>query len=141
MNGRTARRLAATLLLLGAVGCSGGRYPVSGRVTFPDGSPLTEGTVIGESGDGAERVMAQGDLRPDGTFEWGTIQPRDGARPGVYRVAVLPHGVGDADRSKGVKPAVAKKFTDPNTSGITFEVKETRNELNITVTKPGTKEP
>jgi hypothetical protein len=133
-RGRRLALLAAALLA--AAGCGPGRYPVTGRVAYEDGAPLTEGTVVAEAGEGADKVMAQGAVRPDGTFEWGTVKPGDGARPGKYRVAVLPRALGDAEASSGARPSVDGKFTRFETSGIAFEVKEGRNELPITVTKP-----
>jgi hypothetical protein len=128
------------VILLGAAGCGSGRYPVHGRVLYEDGRPLTEGNVIGESTDGGEIVMAQGDVRSDGTFRWGTLKPGDGARPGKYRIAVLPRALGEAEAAKGARPAVAKKFTSFETSGIVYEVKDGRNQLDITVQRPGPKE-
>ena len=128
--------LAALAALLGAAGCGSDRYPVKGRVTYEDGSPLAEGNVVGETADGATRVMVQGDVRPDGTFEWGTERPGDGARPGRYKVIVLPRGLGDSEVAEGLQPDVDDKFTRYETSGIEFEVKAGRNELNITVTRP-----
>jgi hypothetical protein len=138
MHGLRIRGALALLAvgLLAAAGCGTGRYPVSGRVTYEDGSPLTEGTVVGETADGGEKVMAQGDVRPDGTFDWGTVKPGDGARPGKYRVAVLPRALGDSETAQGMQPAVDGKYTNYETSGITFEVKEGDNELKITVTRP-----
>jgi hypothetical protein len=139
MRGLTTRgRLLALLAagLLAAAGCGTGRYPVTGRVVYEDGAPLTEGTVVAETADGGQKLMAQGDVRSDGTFDWGTLKPGDGARPGRYRVAVLPRALGDAEQAQGARPAVDKKFTSVETSGITFEVKEGHNELTITVTKP-----
>jgi hypothetical protein len=117
-------------------GCGTGRYPVTGQVVYVDGTPVIEGTVVAEMEDKEGRVMAQGDIRSDGTFNWGTQRPGDGARPGKYRVAVLPRALGDAERAQGKRPAVEKKFTSMERSGIEFEVKEGRNELRITVTKP-----
>jgi hypothetical protein len=131
--------LAALAALLGAAGCGSDRYPVTGKVTYEDGSPLTEGSVTGEMGDGADRVMVQGDVRPDGSFEWGTLKPGDGAKPGKYRVIVTPLALGDSELAKGMQPAVDDKFTRYETSGIEFEVKAGKNELNITVTKPKSK--
>jgi hypothetical protein len=135
-GGRGLTTLAALALLAGAAGCGSDRYPVTGRVTYEDGSPVTEGNVIGHSGEGQTSVTVQGNVQSDGTFEWGTDKPGDGARPGKYRVAVIPRGVGDAEAAAGMLPAVDPKFGDPATSGIEFEVKAGRNELNITVTKP-----
>jgi hypothetical protein len=128
--------LAVLLILITAAGCGNGRYTVTGKVTYPDGSPLTEGIVIGQMGEGLESVTVQGSVKPDGTFSWGTDVPGDGARPGLYRVAVVPRTLGDAELSQGMKPAVAGKYRNPNTSKISFEVKPGPNVLNITVTRP-----
>jgi hypothetical protein len=128
--------LAVLAVLAGVAGCGSGRYPVKGRVTYEDGSPLTEGNVVGQMGEGVDSVTVQGNVNPDGTFAWGTERPGDGARPGKYRVAVMPRGLGDAEIAKGMLPAVDPKFSRPETSGIEFEVKEGKNELLITVTKP-----
>src|SRR5262245_35155305 len=114
--------VAALLVLVVAAGCGSGRYPVTGRVLFEDGTPLEEGTVVGESGEGADKVMAQGSLQRDGTFKWGTDKPGDGARPGKYRVVVFPVALGDADLAKGMLPAVDQKYTKFETSEIEFEV-------------------
>jgi hypothetical protein len=136
---RRLARWSVTLLALAALtaaGCSSGRYPVTGRVTYEDGSPLTEGSVVGESTDGGSPVMARGTVGRDGRFEWGTERPGDGARPGKYRVIVIPRALGDAELAKGETPAVDGKYTKYESSGITIEVKAERNELNITVTRP-----
>lgn len=135
---RLARR-SATLLTLaaltGVAGCGAGRYPVTGRVVYDDGSPLPEGSVVGESTDGGP-VMARGSVKSDGRFEWGTDRPGDGAKPGKYRVIVIPRALGDAELAKGELPAVDGKYTKYETSGITVEVKAEKNELNITVNRP-----
>jgi hypothetical protein len=128
--------LAALVFLVGVAGCGGGRYPVHGRVVYEDGSSVTEGIVIGEKIEGDRRVKAQGSVKSDGTFSWGTLRPGDGAEPGKYRVVVVPRAVGEKEASQGVLPAVDRKFSNPQTSGIDFEVKPGRNELDITVTKP-----
>ncbi len=136
-NGRRRLTLLATLAFLAGVpGCGGGRYPVHGRVVYEDGSPVTEGMVIGEKAEGDRRVKAQGSLKSDGTFSWGTLSPGDGAEPGKYRVVVVARAVGEKEASQGVRPAVDRKFSNPQTSGIDFEVKPGRNELNIKVTRP-----
>src|SRR6516225_917237 len=128
--------LAALAFLSGVAGCGGGRYAVHGRVVYEDGSPVTEGIVIGEKAEGDRRVKAQGSVKSDGTFSWGTLSPGDGAEPGKYRVEVVPRAVGEKEASQGVLPAVDSRFSNPQTSGIDFEVKPGRNELNITVRKP-----
>jgi hypothetical protein len=106
---------------------------------YEDGSPVTEGSVIAECADGGTTVMAQGDIKSDGSFELGSDRPGEGALPGKYRAIVMPRALGDAELAQGLQPAVDGKFTRYDSSGITFEVKEGRNELNITVTRPKSK--
>jgi hypothetical protein len=130
--------LAVLAVLIGTAGCSNGRYTVTGRVTYPDGSPLTEGNVVGQMGEGVSSVTVQGAVRSDGSFSWGTERKGDGAKPGKYRVAVVPRTPGDLEMSQGMRPAVDSKYANPKTSGIEFEVTPSGpNELNITVTRPG----
>jgi len=129
--------LAVLTALVGTAGCGSGRYPVNGRVTYEeDGSPVSEGTVIGQMGEGPDSVSVQGRIDADGRFSWGTERPGDGAKPGKYVVAVIARGLGEHEIAKGLLPAVDPKFSNPQTSGITFEVKPGTNELNIKVSKP-----
>ena len=137
IRGRRGLLAAAALaVLVGAAGCGSGRYPVHGRVTYEDGGPVTEGNVVGQMGEGTASTSVQGDVKADGTFSWGTERPSDGAKPGKYRVAVIPRGLGDAELAQGMVPAVEGKFTNPQTSGIEFEVTTGKNELNIKVPRP-----
>lgn len=135
-----SRRFSPRLLLIAAVvvaltGCSG-RYPVSGRVTYEDGSPLESGTVIGEATVDGKTVATQGAVRSDGSFDWGGDVPGDGAVPGEYRVLVMPPQLGDAEMAEGKQPAVDGKFTKYSSSGLTFTVKPQSNTFNITITRP-----
>jgi hypothetical protein len=134
--GRGLLTLAALAVLLAAAGCGSGRYQVSGRVSYEDGTPVPDLNVIGQMGEGVESVTVQGTARSDGTFSWGTEKPGDGAKPGKYLVAVIPRGLGDAELAQGMLPAVDPKFSNPQTSGIEFDVKPGKNELNITLPKP-----
>lgn len=129
--------LAVLTCLFGVIGCGSGRYPVNGRVTYPDGSPLTEGNVIGQRGEGVTSVTVQGRVHSDGSFSWGTERPGDGALPGKYRVMVVTRGLGDSERAQGMQPAVDSKYENPETSGIEFEVKPGKNRLDVKVTRPG----
>src|SRR5689334_19969321 len=94
------------LALVSLAGCGSGRYRVSGKVTLADGSPLTEGNVVGEAKIDGKLVGVQGSVQKDGSFEWGTNQPGDGALPGNYRVIVLPRALGDTEISQGMQPDV-----------------------------------
>lgn len=126
--------LAPLYLLVLASGCSSGRYPVTGHVTYEDGSPLAAGTVIGEATVDGKPVSVQGIVEPDGSFSLGTQRPGDGALPGNYRVIVMPVALGDSELAAGKVPAVDGKFTKFNSSGFTCEVKPEPNVLNLTVT-------
>jgi hypothetical protein len=129
--------LAALTVLLGFAGCgSRGYYPVSGRVTFADGSPLDEGIVICETQNGDKTVMARGTLQRDGTFQLGTLQPRDGAPPGKYRVLVVARALSEREKEAKKPPVIDPKFEKFETSGLKLEVKEGSDDLMITVTKP-----
>jgi hypothetical protein len=130
------RVLVPLFLAALASGCGSGRYPVIGRVTYEDGSPVEAGTVIGEAKVHGKAVGVQGNIEQDGGFRWGTARPGDGALPGNYRVIVVPVALGDSELAEGKVPAVDGKFGKYETSGITFEVKPERNVLNITVTRP-----
>ena len=118
-----------------ATGCSGGRYPVTGKVTYADGSPMTEGMVICEMRDGEKIVQARGNLESDGSFRLGTENPGDGVLPGKYRVLVVGRQLSERE-SETMLPFIDSKFTSYETSGLELEVKEGRNEMNISVTKP-----
>ncbi len=130
---------AVVLLLLSALisGCGSGLYPVNGRVTYEDGSPVPGGTVIGEAQVEGKMVSAQGAIARDGTFSWGTTSRGDGAWPGSYRVVIMPRALGESERAQGMVPAVASKYTRYESSGIAFEVKAGKNQLNIVVSRPG----
>lgn len=134
---RSRRRPAVllTLFVLGAAGCGSDLYPVTGRVVFADGHPLDEGIVICEMRDGQRAVMARGNLERDGTFRLGTYSPGDGARPGKYRVLVVPRGLNVVEAATR-PPIIDRKFERFETSGLELTVTRGPNELNITVTPP-----
>jgi hypothetical protein len=132
-----ARVMTALLLLAFASGCSSGRYPVNGRVTYEDGSPVEAGTVIGEATVDGKLVGVQGNIEKDGSFCLGGERAGDGVLPGNYRVLVMPVALGDAELAEGKQPAVDGKYMKYETSGLTIEVKPMgKNELNITVSRP-----
>jgi hypothetical protein len=132
------RLLLPAFLLLFIVGC-GGRYPVKGRVVYEDGEPVPAGTVIGEATVNGKPVGVQGNINPDGTFEWGTDKAGDGAVPGHYRILIMPVALGDSELAEGKRPAVGSKYSKYDTSGITFDVTTGKNELNIKVERPKAK--
>ena len=133
------RAAVPAFLLFVATGCGSGRYPVTGRVAYEDGTPVEAGTVIGEATVNGKVVGVQGNIEKDGTFTWGGDRAGDGAFPGLYKVIVMPVALGDSELAEGKRPAVSGKYAKYETSGITFEVKPGKNDLQITVTKPQAK--
>ena len=118
------------LLLPILSGCSD-RVKVRGTVTFEeDGSPLTIGTVkfVGE------KTQATGHVQKNGTYSLGEIKPGDGVVPGTYKVGVYAQTGGGSDYAP-LTYHVARKLQDPETSGLTCEVKKGMT-FDITVTKP-----
>lgn len=128
------------VLLLSTVGCSSGYYPVTGKVTYPDGSPVVEGTVIAETktADG-KLVSVQGIIEKDGSFMMGTKSAGDGVLPGKYRAMVMPPGLGDAELAEGKLPAVDSKFGSFDTSGLSFEATQGPTNVEFKVTRPSGK--
>lgn len=150
-------RTASALLMLVCLGCSqrglDGLYPVKGTVTL-NGKPLDGATIS---------FISKGDGRPataiskaDGTFEVFTLDS-SGALPGNYRVVVVkeevPPETSAADAgfdasgqdlsmvqaAKTGKQAfksnqlVPTKYTNPETTPLTFEVKSSSNNCELKI--------
>lgn len=118
-------------------GCGGGpkMAPVTGRVSYPDGSPVVAGKVLLVPDD-PTAPSAVAELEPDGSFAAFTDRPGDGARLGTYKVSVQPPG--DDYSAKNPRP-IDLKYEDPATSGFTVTVEDKPNTLDLTVTRPGQK--
>lgn len=123
---------------------------VSGKVTFPDGSPLTVGKVTFETAN----YVASGTLKEDGTYTIGSLSDRDGLPPGQYQVYIagamkqggstnmnVPTASGSGPRATTsvampvFMPVVAQKYTKASTSGITCDVKKSMT-FDFTVEPP-----
>jgi hypothetical protein len=137
MNGNVVLTLTACLLL--CVGC-GQNVTVIGKVTFEDdGSPLSQGMVIFQSGS----VQSKAPIEADGSYQVGTLKTGDGIPRGTYQVYITgavesgkisPTGAVLAPPIELVDP----KFTSPETSGLSCDVKG-RMTFDITVTPPNKK--
>lgn len=129
------------LLFLVVFGCGRAEqtFPVDGMVVFPDGTPLTSGSVEFESLDHSPPVTAVADIRPDGTFVLGTWDTSDGAVPGRHRVAVLTgthHDEFEERPEKLPKPLILPQYRDARTSGLEFSVTKGNNSFLIEVFRP-----
>jgi len=116
-------------------GCGSAHEPLSGKVTFEDGSPLPKGEVIFVT----DSFQAVGTIQEDGTYTVGSLGMADGLPPGTYRVYIseaVEHLGGDIDAPTDDRPLVAAKYTAADTSGLTCEVPAEDNRFDITVTPP-----
>jgi hypothetical protein len=133
-----------SLCLLLSLGC-GGNAKVTGKVTFPDGTPLTTGSVVFES----DKLSASGKIQEDGSFRLGTDRENDGVPKGSYRVRIagaVTYGEAPqtpenpyAPRSALVLPPsiplIHRKYVNTETSGLTCDVMKSMT-YDITVEKP-----
>ena len=132
-------------------GC--GDPKVTGKVTFPDGTPLTKGQVMFQK----EGFIASGDIQKDGTYSAGKLKDGDGLSPGTYQVFISGASTYDEEELEKAKvqgeglarstagfrtpiptDLVASKYKSPNSSGLTVEVKG-RTKYDIKVEPPAGK--
>jgi len=135
------RRLAIVMLLATAAGgCSRATplVPVTGRVVFPDGSPVTFGTIEFMPRSGGP--PARSAIEPDGRFTLQTAG-RAGARIGEYTVVVVQLAVAEGvepHAHKGPHTAprrVSPRHAEAGRSGLSAVVKpDVLNDLVISVT-------
>src|SRR5262249_40911904 len=132
----TARWPRRLVLLAGLslVGCGGSNlYPAQGKVTFKDGTPLTAGGVVFESGTPGAKAGARGDIQPDGTFQLSTFKEGDGALEGTYRVAVMAPQPPGAKEGTPVRPLIHPRFQRPETSQLEFTVTPEKQKNHFTL--------
>jgi len=136
---RLRSELCGGLLLLSLSGGCNQRpptYEVHGMVVFPDGKPLTSGTVEFEALHQKKPITASGEIAANGTFQLGTFEPNDGAIVGEHRVAVISDfeiGTG-IERPDELPPErLHAKFRDFKSSGLKFIVKPQRNNILVEV--------
>lgn len=134
---RFAATLLAASLFLGCGPAHPPTFPVSGKVTFPDGKPLPLALVeFRIAGPDGATVNARGETGPDGVFKLTTYKDGDGALAGEHAVLVIPPPAPPSNMS-GPEPVspIARKFLSYDTSGLKAIVKaEPANTFDITVT-------
>ncbi len=124
---RLAKLVALAALLVGpcwGCGSSSGTLPlliaVKGKVTYK-GQPVAKGVIQFEP-DGYGR-KARGQLQSDGTFELTTLKPGDGVVAGEHRISLS-----ELDKSLA-KDRALRKYASPNTSHLTAEVSQEKNQF------------
>lgn len=129
-------------------GCGGDTvipvYPVTGKVLY-QGSP-PEGALVIFYPAGHPEVKGEsfpprpsGVVQADGSFSLTTLNPKDGARAGKYKVTVVWFkgstseeggvGAGSNKARSGNGDALEGKYASPDLSGLTAEVTTGKNEL------------
>lgn len=134
--------LSALLLGILIVGCgsSSKTSPVSGQVTYK-GKPVPNANVSFTPAEGASRA-ATGLTDGNGNFTLGTLSTSDGALPGNYRISVIARGPDrlpkPGETGSGMpgemmpgEPIIPLKYFQPDTSGLTFEVKPGSNHAKL----------
>jgi hypothetical protein len=122
-----------TCLLL-VTGCSDrpAIVPVSGKVMI-DGQPLTYGTIM-VIPDAARASF--GKIGPDGSFSLTCYDENDGCVPGKHKVTVSAVEALNSSKQKWHAP---KKYTEPDSSGLTVDISEPTDALVVNLTWDGGK--
>ena len=117
-------------------GCAkSGRMPVTGKVDFRDGQPVTFGIIeFVPTGPGK---AARGKIEKDGSFSLRTGS-NEGAEPGEYCVAILQPVIRDGLPDKArhhIHDArlVHSKYRRPETSELKAAVSETSRQFHFVV--------
>ncbi len=126
------------LMLLFLNGCGDGiakRYPASGVVRFPGGTPVRTGTIEISNGT---RWTASGEIDREGKFSLTTVRSSDGAIPGDYRVVVrqviLTHRLPAAQHDHG--ELVHARYRDYASTTLKFTMPAAaKNDLEFVVDK------
>lgn len=120
-------------LLVVVAGC-GDKEKLGGKVIYPDGKPLTKGTIYFSN----PTFLARATIRSDGTYDVGSLGATDGLPPGEYKVFIVgavESRTGPADKESLV-PLVATEYTSKESTPLTVNVPGERV-FNIVVEKPG----
>ena len=138
-------RMIFCVFFLGIIltsGCGQG-FKVVGKVTFPDGTPLTVGTVCFTD----NTITATGKVNAQGEYKLGMSKEGDGVPPGSYRIYIsgatqpstdpnLQQKDEDGNTFGQMVLAIDPKYSTPERSGLTCDVKASMKH-DITVEPPG----
>ena len=136
------------ILLMSALGCSQ-NYPLKGKITYADGTPITAGMVNFAS----ETSLSRGKIQSDGSYVVGTLKDGDGLPKGSYKIYITGAEVAmEAKPPKGVqkvdsmgKPVatlaayrklVHPKYMTTEQTPLTCDVPVEKNRFDIIVEPP-----
>jgi len=143
--------LPLLIVLLIAAGCN--KVPLRGTVTFSDNDePVPRGVVYFYT----PKLAAQGAIQPDGTYVVGTDKKSDGLPRGTYQVyisgaddisyvqerplgqidPVTGNNIDDRYRTEVRKSLIHKKYTDFDTTPLTFTADGKQKKFDIKVERP-----
>ncbi|MDR1269569.1 MAG: carboxypeptidase-like regulatory domain-containing protein [Planctomycetaceae bacterium] len=134
-------------LLLLLTGC-GNNMKLSGKVVYSDGEPLKTGIIMFSKQD----FLARATIRPDGSYNVGSLSSKDGLPPGKYKVFITgavesvsvtekqnvpqKNAMGEQEPEKeSFKSLIAAKYTAEETTPLEIEIPG-ENVYNITVERP-----
>jgi len=134
--------LFGTFVSLG-LGCNGNVH-ISGKVTYPDGTPLSTGQILFTD----DFYMAKSDISKSGEYSLHSYRRNDGIRKGVYKVYITgAMRFEQDDDSKAVGLAsftplgravdlIDRQHTNPDASGWEFDLKKSQK-IDFIVYPPG----
>ena len=105
--------LFTVLFCVAMTGCGDGTVQSSGAIHFATGEPVPFGMVFFED----PQFSYRGTIK-DGTYKIEGLKPGSGLPPGSYKVYVL------GDNPETELSLFDAKFTNPDTSGLVFEVEK-----------------
>ena len=112
--------------------------PVTGKVTFEDGSPLTEGLVFffradvpGASSPKQRVVVPRGFIQLDGSYQMGTLKDDDGVAVGTYKVVVAPARPIDPSNPSQGGPLFKASYSRFTETPLEYTVKQGQNQYPI----------
>jgi len=140
MPGSRSWRVAASLILIAAGGCSSESklqtYPTVVEVAYRNGKPVN-GAVVTFRSVADPSITAKGHVDLDGTSNLTTYAPKDGAILGEHE-AIVVGGIGGAnvDLDGTQLPTVARVYSNYSTANLRFTVTENEedNHFKIIVT-------
>ncbi len=116
------------------IGCDD-KVQFGGRVTYSDGAPVESGFVVFST----SAAQSRGPIEPDGTYKMSTMGNADGIPPGSYTVYLsgtdkrILKEQSDGNVLTTDIPQVDRKYTSPETSGLTFTIDGKEKRFDITV--------